>query len=386
MTSPIRVYLDSSDFSNLSRPGQSNATPIRKIRSKLINWVRQGEIEIRYSMAHIMEAVPVDLETAELGRLRLNCIKELCGKKVFTDPITLVVQELSESRDLPLMSDRGHWFPNAETLCGVEDDVVPELPAGRYQLRRDRFFYKKYEAKLSLQDFLDENPIKKNYAIEMLATGMTRYSMAKAINNSVSDLDFLCRWYIRNWNRSTEYSKSVRASGAELSALLKTSNAEVKALHMELVNKGVQSSELQKRMAVHAKEIAEKVSQEMIEALSEGRVSPNSAISPSLESTPSMYVFSKLLAQIFLSSVIAVKNTRKARDSDLGDMLHSMYLPYVDIFRADGATESGLRNARIGAKAKIVTSLDDLVAEVEAIIASRKLKKLYLLESQVSDS
>jgi hypothetical protein len=31
-------------------------------------------------MAHIMEAVPVDLETAELRRLRLNCIKSFAGK------------------------------------------------------------------------------------------------------------------------------------------------------------------------------------------------------------------------------------------------------------------------------------------------------------------
>jgi hypothetical protein len=378
MTSPIRVYLDSSDFSNLSRPTESNAAPIRKIRSKLINWVRQGKIEIRYTMAHIMEAVPVDLETAELGRLRLNCIKELCGKKVFTDPITLVIQELSESRDVPITSDRGYWFPHPEALWDEAAEVTPEPSNDRNQRRLDRSFYKKHEAQLKteLQDFLNENPIKKSCAIEMLAKGTSRYSVANAIHNSVSDLDFLCRWYLQNWHRSTQYSQSVRASGSELSVLLKISNAEIKALHVDLVSKGVKSSELQKRMAVHAKELAEKVPQEMIDALTEGRVSSSSTVSPSLESTPSVYVFSKLLAQIFLSSVIAVKNTRKARDSDLGDLVHSMYLPYVDIFRADGATASSLRNAQIGAGAKIVTSLDDLVAEVEAMIASRKLKKL----------
>lgn len=81
MTNPIRVYLDSSDFSNFSRPTEKNAASIQTLRSKLLNWVENGDIEIRYSMAHIMEAVPVDLDTAELGRLRLNCIKELCGKK-----------------------------------------------------------------------------------------------------------------------------------------------------------------------------------------------------------------------------------------------------------------------------------------------------------------
>ncbi|WP_285412587.1 hypothetical protein [Pseudomonas sp. lyk4-40-TSB-59a] len=329
-------------------------------------------------MANIMEAVPVDLETAELGRLRLNCIKELCGKKVFTDPITLVIQELSESRDVPLTSDRGQWFPHAEIFWDEEEtDDTPEPPSDRNKRRRDRSFYKKYESlfRSELQDLLEQYPLKKCCAIEMLAKGTSPGSIGSAIHNSVSDLDFLGRWYMRNWSQSTQYSHALRAYGNELSSLLTTSNAEIKALHVDLVGKGVNSSELQKRMAVQAKELAEKVSQEMIVALSEGRISPNSTVSLSLESTPSVYVFCKLLAQIFLSSVVAVKNTRKARDSDLGDLVHSMYLPYVDIFRADGATASALRNAQIKVGAKIVTNLDELVVEVEGMIASCKSKE-----------
>lgn len=52
--------------------------------------------------------------------------------------------------------------------------------------------------------------------------------------------------------------------------------------------------------------------------------------------------------------------------------MHSMYLPYVDIFRTDGAAASALHNAQIGATAKVVTNLEDLVTEVEVRITSRK--------------
>jgi hypothetical protein len=383
MKNPIRVYLDSSDFSNISRPAKKNATSIRNLRSKLLNWVKKGEVEIRYSMAHIMEAVPVDLETAELGRLRLNCIKELCGKKVFTDPITLVIQELSGGHDIPLTSDRGHWFLNMRMLWDEEVDVTPEPPSSRNQRRLQRSTLKKSEAqfKNELQSVLDEYPIKESYAVTMFTKQQAGDSIAHAMQRSVSDLDFLCEWYIKNWNRSTLYSNALRERGKELSSLLTTSASEIKALHLELVKEGVKSSEAQKRLTVYAKELAEKVAQEITDALSEDRVSTDLKVSASLESTPSIYVFSKLLAQIFLASVVAIKNTRKARDSDLGDLVHSMYLPYVDIFRADGATASALHSAQIGAAAKIVTNLDDLVTEVEAMIASRKRSHLPPPES-----
>lgn len=49
-----------------------------------------------------------------------------------------------------------------------------------------------------------------------------------------------------------------------------------------------------------------------------------------------------------------------------------MYIPYVDVFRADFATASALRNAKLDAGTKIVTSMDGLMVELESLIALRK--------------
>jgi len=378
MINPIRVYLDSSDFSNLSCPTMDDTNSSQAFRSKLLDWVRDGYIEIRYSMAHIMEAVPVDLNTAERGRLRLNCIRELCGEKVFVDPITLVTQELSGSHSIPLMNDDGRWFPGMAALWADEvvdeNDIALELPKNRKQRRIEESKTKKAAAKLKgeLQDFLKEYPIKKVSAISMFSKQRSGEAVANALQSSVSDLNFLCDWYIENWSRSTEYSKAVRGAGKGLSSLLTDASNEIKALHQDLVNEGTSSSEAQKQLMTHAKEVANRASQEMINSLSKGRLSTELMVVASLKTTPSMYVFSKLLAQIFLSSVVAVKNTRKARDSDLGDLVHSMYIPYVDVFRADLATASALRNAKLDAGTKIVTSMDGLMVELESLIALRK--------------
>lgn len=321
-----------------------------------------------------MEAVPVDLETAALGRLRLDCIKELCGQKTYVDPVTLVTQELSGSSDVPLTNDLGHWFPGVGSPWG-DDEVMPsEPPKNRHQRRVDEKKMKIAAAKATnqIQEMLQEFPIKKSRALVLFASPQSGESVATALQNSVNDLDFLCDWYIKNWSRSTEYSKAVRSTGQGLRNLLAVASEDVKAQHLQLVNQGISASGAQKSMMAYAKKLAVEASQDMINSLSKEENREATPITASLKSTPSMYVFLELLAQIFLSSVVAVKNTRKARDSDLIDMVHAMYLPYVDIFRADLATASALKAAHLGVKTKIATSLDDLVSEVETMIASRQ--------------
>ncbi|WP_245145143.1 hypothetical protein [Pseudomonas sp. RGM2987] len=376
MTNPIRVYLDSSDFSNFSDP-REDAASLKVLRNKLLSWVEAGDIEIRYSMAHIMEAVPIDLDIPGLGRRRLNCIKELCGKKVFADPITLVSQELSGSNKVPLVNNEGHWFPSAGAIWDDETEGTPDPPKSRQQRRFEISKLKKSKANMDeVQEFLREYPVKKRNALAMFSKPRSGEAVANALQNSVKDLGFLYDWYIENWSRSTEYSKAVRGAGKELSDLLTTAASEIKALHLTLMNSGVSGSEVQKQLMNHAKELADKASQDMIDSLSEGRVSPELKVKANLESTPSLYVFSKLLAQIFLSSAVAVKNTRKARDSDLGDLVHSMYVPYVDIFRADLATASALHKAQLGSNTRIVTSLEQLVVELESMVVARKSSEL----------
>ncbi|UMZ10223.1 hypothetical protein I9018_22375 [Pseudomonas sp. MPFS] len=382
MINPIRVYLDSSDFSNLSCPSKKNTNSAQAFRAKLREWVEHGDIEIRYSMAHIMEAVPMDPDTIEQGRLRLDCIRELCREKVFVDPISLVTQELSGNHNISLVNDNGHWFPGMAALWTDEiveeivdeSDPAADFPKNRLQRRIEKSKARKIAAKMKgeLQEFIKEYPIKKASAISMFSRQRSGQAVAIALQSSVSDLNFLCDWYIENWNRSTEYSKAVRGAGKELSSLLTSASNEIKALHQDLVSRGTSSSEAQKQLMAHAKEIAGKAPQQMINSLSNGRLSAELMAVASLKTTPSMYVFSALLAQIFLSSVVAVRNTRKARSSDLGDLVHSMYIPYVDVFRADLATASALHNAKLDVETKIVTSLEQLMVELESLIALRK--------------
>ncbi|NWA42538.1 hypothetical protein HX871_26395 [Pseudomonas reactans] len=375
MNTSMQVYLDSSDFSNLSRAQGKDGHAMSQIKSKLLHWVNSGKIEIRYSMAHIMEAVPVDIASAEFGQLRLSCIKQLCGTKVFMDPISLIINELSGTVTSGVLNDRGHWLPNLAELWkdDTSNDQSTEPPKNRQQRRADKAKTKKALAtdNTLVRDITREFPIKQSKTLEMLSAQDFTSALAIAMQDSVNDLDFLSNWYVKNWNTSTQFSTSLRTAGKGLNHLLTESSAELKTLHDELVATGASASEVNKRLTALAKQLADKAPQDFIDALSEGHIPANSLVTASPEGSPSMYVASKFIAQMFLSSVVSTKNTRKARDSDLGDLIHTLYIPYVDFFRADLATANALKNAQIKCKAKVVTSLEDLISNIESALDAR---------------
>ncbi|MNP67641.1 hypothetical protein D3C76_1634960 [compost metagenome] len=64
------------------------------------------------------------------------------------------------------------------------------------------------------------------------------------------------------------------------------------------------------------------------------------------------------------SSVIPRQRPRIPKASDLGDVMHALYLPYVDFFRADAATAHIINSQDFGFRAVVVTSLEKLVDAV----------------------
>ena len=90
---PLQIYLDSSDFSNLSSPNcESN---LLRIEEQLIKWQNAGLIEMRFSYVHIIEASPTRREDIDVAAARLQKIRELCGTKCFISTLSIIDQEVN---------------------------------------------------------------------------------------------------------------------------------------------------------------------------------------------------------------------------------------------------------------------------------------------------
>ena len=64
---------------------------------------------------------------------------------------------------------------------------------------------------------------------------------------------------------------------------------------------------------------------------------------------------------------------RKAKDSDAIDLLHTVYLPFVDVFRADGFMARVIRDAHLPFSTAIVGNISELLSTIENVLAVRSV-------------
>jgi hypothetical protein len=84
---------------------------------------------------------------------------------------------------------------------------------------------------------------------------------------------------------------------------------------------------------------------------------------------PGSYTFSSVAVDSIFRSF--VKSPRRPKPSDMVDMFHSFYAPYVDVYRTDGfmapITEKYVKKF----DTTVVGKLSDLIPTVQAILATR---------------
>ena len=370
-TRPLLVYLDSSDISNLSNPESLKDNDVLLARQKLLAWIKSGDIVVRYSLAHIMEALPISKEAAELGKLRIELIKLLCGDKVFLDPITIFLNELNGTPLESVLNDSGCWFPAMDELWSEETDKPGDPPKNRSERRRAKSLAKKNYFIASNPEavkFVQEFPIKKSAVLDMIFGSGSQNPIGKAIQSSTKDLDFLFKWYMSNWDGSTAFTLATRKAGEEFSGILAEGSKQVKEEYEKLVQEKNELAYINEQLGTLARKIAEQAPREIVAALTEGSLPPT--VEANFETLPSVTSFSNVGAQIFLASVASTKNARKPRRSDFGDLIHVIYLPYVDVFSADGATSDYIRKANVKTNAAIVTGLPALITKIQSVLSS----------------
>ncbi|MBI6896483.1 hypothetical protein JET64_06655 [Pseudomonas putida] len=365
---PLLVYLDSSDISILSNPESLKKPDLLQAREKLEKLVSAGSITIRYSLAHIMEALPLAKESAELGKLRLELIKKLCGNKVFLDPITIIHRELTREPLESVINDDGLWFPSMDKIWRTEVDELDEPPKNRADRRAARYQIKKGFASKdpNALELTNQFPIKKSATLDMFSKYGAGSSFGTALQQSTKDLDFLFRWHMKNWSTSTKFSLAVREAGEGLKKIISDGSKQVRQQYEHLILEKANQIYISEKLGVLAKEIADQAPRDFITSLAEDLAPP--ASEPDIEKSPSTTAFAKVGAQIFLASLAATKNSRKPRHSDLGDLIHAVYLPYVDIFSADGATSDYIRKAQVNSNAMIVTGIPALISKIESVL------------------
>jgi hypothetical protein len=399
-TKPLQVYLDSSDFSHLSSQA-SLSMEYQEVERFLIRMQFENRIELRFSQAHVAEASPVRQTDLCVAAQRLSHIKKLCGKKCLMPPSMLMEAEARAAiGSLPLRysevyRDNGAWTPFEEEEFNFPspEEMIRELIKEQFSEHSDRqkigrkLFDKKGRMKPAAHEILNQNsasalnefsrkfplsPAALQVVLRYMIGGETRQNAFAEVQASFADLEIFSLWYEKNWETTIETSAWLRSTGDALKTSLEATSNQLSRSFDAAIAGGMRPEVFWEM----GRSTFQNLLSEMLFIIAQ-RIAQVSSL-PSFpdnsqklrERMPGLFAASTIGLYVARRVAMVPGVRRKARLSDFGDIYHSLYLPYVDIFRCDAFIGSVISEAKLPFSTRIVDRFVDLPLAIEQKLAS----------------
>lgn len=375
---PIRIYLDTSDYSTLI---STNLSPeLQTLKTQLQRWVDEEIIEIGYSFWTVTELIkPGSVEYVEKNREKGRLIKALTKGKCFPHPIDLksgaqfpndcvwmprdVFKDMTAKRFLKRMADKAKTDQRFNrsmkrrlgTLSGVKQ-LLLETGVG------DAITAEDFHPFRVSQEFLQEKHFKR-----LLLGEITDKKFQLEFMKSCCDPEH----YFELWFHKLNFDGLI--------------DEMVDKFHFgfsEAVEKLIESrikAEAQYKVAVHAYKQYQKtlntseLSQEVTSVLPPLE-------KPSKPTLPPLDVdFGQLARDFFPKNQTEYLNVyfksfgqgRKPKRGDIGDLMHLQYIFNCDLFRCDDKMAKLFHDENSLPSYKIVHKLTRLSMRIEQLILDR---------------
>lgn len=361
---PLKVYLDSSDFSSLSDPRQL-ARGLDSILQFLRQSINDGRIKCYYSATHICEMAPLQAAYADASQRRADLLVELCGRNAMVSQDVLFDAELSYALDSSaprpqIIAPEGDWFPD-----GLEDisptgmqqfgaslqESIGDMNLNRKARRlADRKAFKRGKPRAALRNAAVSNARYGSLA-EMLqiypmrpqdARVLSRYAVGDAtpaeataaLRESLRDPHWMMLWFEKHHAKLTPFIDWVRSPAVEMKKNLDEMALQATSMRQLDLTFGTNFAEdyfASLKWAEMQEELLVRIAIRLSQPLGRSGQELTSLIID--ERCPGLSVGVRSLHSAWRSTTFTAP--RKVKLSDFPDALHAMYAPYVDIFRAD---------------------------------------------------
>jgi hypothetical protein len=399
----ITCYLDSQDYSSLTDP-KLDAPDRREIRNALIHLAHTHQVRFVFSAAAISEIVALTPDSSHLSELRADLLYELCGSNAlvsFTRLVRAEVNALSRksSQSINVIDPQGRWFPDipidekspyplAEMVHEIAEDEMNLMGLSRKQRRAMHRSLIKNErprgALLShlnqqnrnvlLPELLKKYPMRSEDAEVMVLYVLgraTEKDFTDALTKSLTDPRWMMKWFTTQHGLSGPIADIVRKPGRELGQLMRSLADNSMLWADELRKKESTANPTGKNGEIRGPWLAME-DQQLI------RITQFSACELGIDlgeyNAKDVEIFCPGIAtgiRALLSSVWAnVGEGRKEEPSDSQpvDALHSLYAPYVQVFRADRFMAPHIQKQLINSRTTVVPRLSLLVGTLEKLL------------------
>ena len=403
---PVQVYLDSQDYSKLSDSMDDPTHRLHALFTKLLGHAEAGEVEFRYSAAHVIEIAHLERQHLDFAMKRARCIEALGRKKCLrfwleawrTECGNVVAGHPATDS---ITNDDACWHPDVsevatelrQTMLNSFREALLDASVNRQQRRKLQrtLFAGGYLSDAGVDALMkgrkglvttlsDEFPFAGDIDAENLmlrfAKGHASPSeVVDAMSVALRDLSTFVGWTYEERDKERKLVVWLRQWGAKLVDIIETLRSNLVEIAERYPNteidKKIYDAAIQNPARNFRTSFIRKFRKEA-QSLPKNMRGSNSDWQQLEDSEIGTL---PALDAYILSVVEHVRRSlmmpRKLKASDAADLVHLCYLPYVDLFRADGDTsQTGAVVAkRFGAR--IIQKLNALPQEIDRALAAR---------------
>ena len=190
----------------------------------------------------------------------------------------------------------------------------------------------------------------------------TRETVLAALQESLSDLKMFSAWYEKNWDTVSPLSLSLRDGGQTIAQRLLSIRENVDELTAAQQLRGLKKEEIEQIKARTLTSILPDQPNKFAQSIFGMKTLPQL----DCMTTPATLAFTRLAVSVIkLTSFVSGSGWRKPKPSDAVDLLHAVYLPFVDVFRADAFMTNAINDAKLPFQTTVVGKLEQLVPVIE---------------------
>lgn len=391
---PLQVYLDSSDYSNLSKVNGLSSEYLA-IRDKLLEFSDKRLVSFRYSGLHISEMSPLKWEYSEASILRADMLKRLGGNDALISMDKLILFEIKslieDEVEISVFQNNGDWLPSIDGNLFKKEDIIsfdkvePYLAGLSREMRRklksSKSFKKNFVEELksglevkaedTVAEIVAKYPMTPENAdiIRKYFIGKaTQLDANNAFNQSLRDPSWLMRWFQINFEKMNFIVEWLRAPAEKNNKVLLDAIGAIENLRSH----DMYAEALSERTSKAGREkisdsIFLKTCEEIFESLN--LVMNDVDVIKRKSKAKGLHACTSIAAEVMLNSFNV--NPRVPKASDFVDALNAIYAPYVDIFRTDSFMAPIVSRHMEKHGTKVVGKITSLVPEIEKMLALR---------------
>lgn len=382
----LTVYLDSSDFSNISRalsdPSWDQAAEWLSIYNDIVRSKKHGVAEFFFSHIHVSEIIHRAVAHREFSIGRAKVIRDICGDnslRFSTEVFALEARALADGKTLSRMDyarTNGRWFPDLGTIKGnfraqlteVFKTALKQKAVSRKQRQmlesqafrpdgtiRSRHSYVGLEAAVQqataaiCREWLISDRIhQENLLFRCLIGELPESQLDQEMVASLSDISRFVEKYYDLISDPEPLADWARGFGQSLETAIRPFQKQIADTQSRLgtdMTRKIYEEIFDKK---GGKTLLENVRRTLISALRKADISEFKLFRISERDWEKFVANSQFgrLSSMDTMLMAAVKhlrmmtlpgeNMRRPKVSDGGDILHMCYIPFVDVFRCDG--------------------------------------------------